>query len=148
MIKISRKVMLALEAVMDVALYARPHPVSAERITKRHGVAKRHLEQVMQNLVRAEILKSVRGARGGYSLARERRRITVGDIVRAVGEDALNEKNARGLDLEDFWKTLEKDLMRRLDKLTIEEISKDFSKNFKDTQKGSAEEKREMEFHI
>ena len=42
----------------------------------------RHLETLLQSLVHANILKGVRGPRGGYELARERRRITVGEIVR------------------------------------------------------------------
>jgi Rrf2 family transcriptional regulator, iron-sulfur cluster assembly transcription factor len=42
----------------------------------------RHLETLLQGLVHAKILKGVRGPRGGYELARERRRITVGEIVR------------------------------------------------------------------
>jgi Rrf2 family iron-sulfur cluster assembly transcriptional regulator len=42
----------------------------------------RHLETLLQGLVHAKILKGVRGPRGGYELARERGRITVGEIVR------------------------------------------------------------------
>jgi Rrf2 family transcriptional regulator, iron-sulfur cluster assembly transcription factor len=44
----------------------------------------RHLETLLQGLVHAKILKGVRGPRGGYELARERRRITVGEIVRTA----------------------------------------------------------------
>ena len=45
---------------------------------------RRHLETLLQGLVHAKILKGVRGPRGGYELARERRRITVGEIVRTA----------------------------------------------------------------
>jgi Rrf2 family iron-sulfur cluster assembly transcriptional regulator len=44
----------------------------------------RHLETLLQGLVHAKILRGVRGPRGGYELARERRRITTGDIVRTA----------------------------------------------------------------
>ncbi len=44
----------------------------------------RHLETLLQGLVHAKILKGVRGPRGGYELARERRRITLGEIVRTA----------------------------------------------------------------
>ncbi len=84
MIRLSRKMQLALEAVVDVAYNARPDPVQSKEITRRQGVSQRYLEQVMQELVHAGILKGVRGPKGGYRLARERRRITVGDIVRVV----------------------------------------------------------------
>ena len=48
MLTLSRKSLLALEAVVDVALHARPDPVQAREITKRQGVPQRYLEQVMQ----------------------------------------------------------------------------------------------------
>ena len=64
MIRLSRKSLLALEAVLDVALHARPNPVQARDITARQGVPQRYLEQVMQALVRAGILRGVRGPRG------------------------------------------------------------------------------------
>jgi Rrf2 family protein len=86
MIRLSRKSLLALEAVLDVALHARPEPVQAREITARQGVPQRYLEQVMQALVRAGILRGVRGPRGGYRLARERRRISVREIFEVIEE--------------------------------------------------------------
>src|ERR1700691_5629350 len=80
MLRLSRKTLLALAAVIDIAYNARPEPVQSKEITERQGVPQRYLEQVMQQLVRAGILKGVRGPRGGYRLARERRRISVGDV--------------------------------------------------------------------
>jgi Rrf2 family iron-sulfur cluster assembly transcriptional regulator len=93
MILMSRRSLLAIAAVVDIALHARPMPVAAKALAARHNLPPRHLETVLQALVRQGILKGVRGPRGGYSLARERRRITAGDIVRAAmtvtGEDSL-----------------------------------------------------------
>jgi|GEM_PF-33947 len=99
MLRLSKKTLLALEAVVDVAYNARPDPVQSKEITKRQGIPQRYLEQVMQQLVREGVLKGVRGPRGGYRLARERRRITVGEIVRIVGameaaDDARDEAKA------------------------------------------------------
>jgi Rrf2 family protein len=54
-------------------------------LAARHSLPARHLEPVLQALVRVGILKGVRGPRGGYELARERRRITADDILRAAG---------------------------------------------------------------
>lgn len=93
MLLLSRRSLLAVAAVTDVALHARPMPVTAKSLAARHNLPPRQLETVLQALVRHGILKGVRGPRGGYELARERRRITAGDVVRAVmagtGEDAL-----------------------------------------------------------
>ena len=96
MFRLSRKTLLALEAVIDIAYNARPEPVQAKEITARQGVPQRYLEQVMQQLVRAGILKGVRGPRGGYRLARERRRISVGDVVRIAMSLDENEENFDG----------------------------------------------------
>lgn len=80
-----RKALHALAALIDIAYYARPGPVPLKAFAARHGLPPRHLEAVMQRLVRAGILTSARGPRGGYALARERRRITVADVVAAAG---------------------------------------------------------------
>jgi Rrf2 family protein len=80
-----RKGILAIAAVIDVALHARSGPVSARALAARHGLPPRHLEPVLQALVREGILKGIRGPRGGYELARERRRVSFEDILRAAG---------------------------------------------------------------
>ncbi len=87
MILLSRRCMLAVAAVVDIALHARPAPVAAKALAARHNLPPRHLETLLQALVRANILKGVRGPRGGYELARERRRISMGEIVRATLND-------------------------------------------------------------
>ena len=82
---LSRKGLLAIAAVIDVALHGRGRPVSAKALAARHALPARHLEPVLQALVRIGILKGIRGPRGGYELARERRRVTADDILRAAG---------------------------------------------------------------
>ena len=81
---LSRRSVLAIAAVVDVALHSRSAPVAAKAFAARHNLPPRHLETLLQGLVHAKILKGVRGPRGGYELARERRRITVGEIVRTA----------------------------------------------------------------
>jgi Rrf2 family protein len=84
MMLLPRRALLAIAAVVDVAIHARPAPVAAKALAARHNLPPRHLETLLQTLVRANILKGVRGPRGGYELARERRRVSVGEIVRAA----------------------------------------------------------------
>jgi Rrf2 family protein len=81
---LTRKGLLAIAAVTDVALYSRGRPVSAKALAARHALPARHLEPVLQALVRQGILKGIRGPHGGYQLARERRRITADEILRAA----------------------------------------------------------------
>ncbi|MQX37663.1 RrF2 family transcriptional regulator [Roseospira navarrensis] len=85
MIRIPRRHLAAIEAVLDVAYHGGPVPVRGAEIADRLGLPRRYLEQSLQTLARAGILLAQRGPRGGYRLARERRRITVGEIVRALG---------------------------------------------------------------
>ena len=79
-----RRGLLAVAAVVDVALHARPQPVAAKALAERLGLPPRYLEPLLQALVRADILRGMRGPRGGYELARERRRITVAAVLRAI----------------------------------------------------------------
>jgi Rrf2 family transcriptional regulator, iron-sulfur cluster assembly transcription factor len=83
-----RRSLLAIAAVVDIAYHARPAPIAAKALSARHSLPPRHLETLLQVLVRSGILKGVRGPRGGYELARERRRITLADIVRAASASA------------------------------------------------------------
>ena len=64
----------------------------------------RHLETLLQELVRANILKGFRGPRGGYELARERRRITVSEILRAA--DKVGEADAKPRASPSFVETI------------------------------------------
>jgi Rrf2 family protein len=83
---LSRKGVLAIAAVIDIAVNTRGRPVPAKALAARHKLPTRHLEPVLQALVREGILKGIRGQRGGYELGRERRHITAADILRAAGK--------------------------------------------------------------
>jgi Rrf2 family iron-sulfur cluster assembly transcriptional regulator len=89
-----RKGVLAVAAVIDVALQSHGQPISAKALAARHGLPPRHLEPVLQALVRCGILNGIRGPRGGYELARDRRNVTANDILRAAGtvDDAETER--------------------------------------------------------
>ena len=80
-----RKSALAIAAVTDVALNARMGALSGKALAKSLHLPSRHLEPLLQALTREGILKAVRGPHGGYVLAREQRRITAADILRAAG---------------------------------------------------------------
>jgi Rrf2 family iron-sulfur cluster assembly transcriptional regulator len=84
---VSRKAVLAIAAVIDVAINSHSRPVSAKALAVRHKLPPRHLEPVLQALVREGILRGVRGPHGGYTLAREHRRVSADDILRAIGAD-------------------------------------------------------------
>jgi Rrf2 family protein len=125
----SKKTLLALEAVVDIAYNARPEPVQSKDLTKRQGIPQRYLEQVMQQLVHAGVLKGVRGPKGGYRLARERRRITVGEIVRVVsamemsGEPTTESGSELGEQVvRPLLASVQDEMMSKLDAVTIEDL--------------------------
>jgi Rrf2 family transcriptional regulator, iron-sulfur cluster assembly transcription factor len=129
MILMSRRSLLAIAAVVDIAIHARPMPVSAKAMATRHSLPPRHLETVLQALVRQGILKGVRGPRGGYELARERRRITAGDIVRAAmtatGEDGLPplpESDLVEAVIEPVVKRAAEAFLAELDAVTVDDL--------------------------
>ena len=95
---------------------------SAE-ITERQGIPRRYLEPVLQELVRHGILLGIRGPSGGYRLARERRLVSLGDIVRTVrgletAEDPISDPAGSALGhqvVRPLWLELQEEMMRRLD---------------------------------
>lgn len=132
---LSRRSLLAIAAVVDVAIHARPTPVAAKFLAARHHLPPRHLETVLQQLVRAGILKGVRGPRGGYELARERRRISAGDIVRAAmaasTDDSLPPVPDSALVdqvIGPVVRSASEAFLARLDAVSVEDICRDAEK--------------------
>ena len=130
MLKLSKKMLFAIEAVLDIAYHAGDLPVQNREITRRQEIPRRYLEQALQQLVHHDILIGVRGPRGGYRLARERRRISIGDIVRVVHEmEADNDANLDvGLSelgtrvVRPMWIKLEANFLHELDNISIDDL--------------------------
>lgn len=130
MLRISKKLMFAIETVLDIAYNAGSAPVQSAEITERQGIPKRYLEQVLQALVRAGVLAGVRGPKGGYRLAKERRRISVAEIVRVVraleqATDPIEEEVGAELGrqvVRPLWAELQDEVMVRLEQTSIEDL--------------------------
>ena len=82
--KLSTKGRYGLRALIDLAQYSEVEPVSINSISARQGISERYLEQLMALLKKAGLVKSIRGAGGGYVLAKEKEDISVGDVLRAL----------------------------------------------------------------
>lgn len=87
MISPSRKLFYVVEAVLTIAYNTGQGAISSRDIAERQGLPPRYLEQLMQRLVKAGLLRGVRGPHGGYVLAKERRKISIADIYEALGEE-------------------------------------------------------------
>ena len=82
--KISTKGRYALRMVVDLAIYQENSFVSLKDIAERENISKKYLEQIVPMLNKSGILKTTRGHRGGYMLAKKAEEITVGDVLRAT----------------------------------------------------------------
>lgn len=84
--RLSTKSRYGLRAIFDIAYHSGGLPTQIKEISKRQGVTPRYLEQIFQKLKEAGLIKSIRGPKGGYYLAREPEKISVADVIRAVEE--------------------------------------------------------------
>ena len=149
--RLSKKTIFAVEAVLDIAMNSGEQPVRSGDITRRQNIPKRYLEQVLQHLVREGILAGKRGPRGGYMLGRERRRISLGDIIRVVRQleaetEPQDETVGSALAHVVVWPTWNKlrdEIMSRMDAITIEDMVRDAREHGVQT-----EAAQRLEFHI
>jgi Rrf2 family iron-sulfur cluster assembly transcriptional regulator len=78
------RTILAIGVVVDIALHSGKEPVTAPDLAHRLQLPRRHLEPLLQALVREGILVGVRGPNGGYKLAKTRQATSVFDISEAA----------------------------------------------------------------
>ena len=84
--KLTSRGRYAVMAMADIAIYSQGNPLSLSEISARQGISQAFLEQLFAQLRRNELVHSVRGPGGGYTLARDADEICVADIVTAVDE--------------------------------------------------------------
>jgi len=84
--RLTTKSRYGARAIFDIAYHFAGIPVQIKDISKRQEIPQRYLEQIFQKLKKANIVKSVRGPGGGYVLAKNPNKITVGDIIQAMRE--------------------------------------------------------------
>jgi Rrf2 family transcriptional regulator, cysteine metabolism repressor len=82
--KISTKFRYGLRAMVDLAQYEDGAPVMVKNISDRQGISKKYLDNLLASLKNADLLRSVRGAKGGYVLAKPADKITVEEIAIAL----------------------------------------------------------------
>jgi Rrf2 family protein len=82
--KLSTKGKYGLEAMVDLAVHASEGPISLKSVSARQKLPENYLEQLFLTLRRDKLVESVRGAQGGYSLARPAEKITVLDVLNAL----------------------------------------------------------------
>ncbi len=82
--KLSTKGRYGLRAMVDIAVYSQDSPVPISAIAERQNISVSYLEQLLPKLKKAGIIKSIRGAQGGYMLDKDPKDISAGDILRTL----------------------------------------------------------------
>ncbi|PYZ98792.1 transcriptional regulator [Alteribacter lacisalsi] len=127
--KISTKGRYGLTIMMALAKKYGEGPISLKSIAKDHKLSEHYLEQLIAPLRNAQLVKSVRGAYGGYMLAKEPKEITAGDIIRVLEgpispvEVVDDEEPAK----RDLWIRIRDAVKEVLDSTTLDDLA-----NYKD----------------
>ena len=131
--KITTKGRYGLRALIDLAQYSEIEPVSINSIAARQGISERYLEQLMTLLKKAQLIKSIRGAGGGYVLAKDMEHISVGDVLRALEGSlepvecaAFSEGDsceaAGGCVTKYVWQRINESITRTVDEISLKQL--------------------------
>ena len=131
--KLSTKGRYGLRALIDLAQYSEKEPVSIGCIAQRQNLSERYLEQLMSLLKKAGLVKSIRGAGGGYVLAKDAGEISVGDVLRALegslepvdcsGYGSGEECSASGGCLNKYvWKRINESINQTVDEIKLDTL--------------------------
>lgn len=85
--KLSTKITYGVRALFDIAYHSCGIPAKVNDIARRQGMSPRYIEQIFIKFKKAGFIKTVRGPKGGYMLAREPEKISLGDIIRSIEGD-------------------------------------------------------------
>ncbi len=130
--KLSTKGKYGLRAMIDLALHSEQEAVSISSISARQGISESYLEQLVSRLKKAGLVKSLRGAQGGYQLARPSAGISVGDILRALEGNldavecsAFNDEGCEGADLcvaKYVWQRINESIAQTVDEMMLDQL--------------------------
>ena len=130
--KISTKGRYALRLMLDLAIHGSKGPTSLKDTAKRQEISEKYLEQIISVLNKAGYVKSIRGAQGGYKIARDPSNYTVGMILRltegslnpvACLDDEINEcERCDTCETLEVWKDLAKAINSVVDHVTVADL--------------------------
>lgn len=131
--KLSTKGRYGLRAMIDMARFSEEEPVSISSISARQGISEGYLEQIVSLLKKAGLVKSIRGAGGGYILAKDMGEISAGDILRAL-EGSLEPVRCAAFYSEEgcmasdgcvtkyVWQKINESINRTVDEIKLDEL--------------------------
>lgn len=134
--KLSTKGRYGLKAMFDLAQHFGEGPISLKSIAERQEISEHYLEQLISGLRKAGLVKSVRGAQGGYVLGREPGKMTIGNVIRVLEGpiapvDCVAEEDPECCSKADYcvtrtvWEKVRDSIAEVLDSITLEDMVKD-----------------------
>lgn len=144
--RLSTKGRYGVKAMFDLAVNQSDTPLSLKSIAERQGLSEPYLEQLISALRKAGLVKSVRGAQGGYLLAHPPDKITVGSIIRTLegsiapvdcvadGEELIPCEKAENCVTRGVWEKIRQSVDSVIDSITLQDMVDDYEKlNNQDT---------------
>ena len=129
--KISTRARYGTRMILDLAAHHDQGPTPLREIAKRQDLSVKYLEQLIIPLKAAGYIRSVRGARGGYTLARKPDKISVGQIIKVLEgglslvdcvEDPKICEREKNCPTRDIWLRMSERLMEELSSLTLSDV--------------------------
>ncbi|WP_300383243.1 Rrf2 family transcriptional regulator [Clostridium sp.] len=132
--KLSTKGRYGVKAMVDLAIHYGNLPVSIKTISERQNISEYYLEQLFSPLRRAELIRSIRGAQGGYVLNREPRDITVADVMNVLEGPVEIAECIEGTECDniDFcatrllWEKIKNSIDEVMENITLQDIVDDY----------------------
>ena len=136
--KLSTKGRYGLKAMFELSLNQDNGPMCLKNIAQKQSISEQYLEQIFSSLKKAGLVKSIRGAQGGYLLAKEAKDITVGDILTvlegpvSVSDCVLDEDVCENSDIcvtKVVWEKIKNGIEDVVDSITLQDMINDYNKN-------------------
>ena len=132
--KLSTKGRYGVNAMVDLAINYGGSPVSIKSISQRQNISEYYLEQLFSSLRKAKLIKSIRGAQGGYILNRQPEDITVSDIIEVLEgpieiSDCLDGVTCNNVDCcatRLLWKKIKTSIDEVTNSVTLKDIVEDY----------------------
>lgn len=152
--RISTRGHYGLKAMFDLAQHYGTTPVPLKSIAERQNLSVQYLEQLIAMLRKAGLVKSFRGAQGGYMLADNPTQITVGDVIRALEGpvapvECVDEIEPKECDQADYcisrivWEKIRNSIAQVMDSLTLADLCREAKAKENEKEREEKEESKE-----
>lgn len=136
--RMSTKGRYGLRAMLDLAVNSKGGPVAIKDVAERQDLSSNYMEQIFSTLRKSGLVKSIKGAQGGYILAHDPSKLIVGDILRALeGDMNILDEDTQQTEIPDnmetflkisVWSKINECINSVIDSITLEDLIVQFKK--------------------